>query len=156
MDNNDPTYGRRPRLVFDRTQFDDYWIALLASIRQNVHADRIISGAANNPLVVYQQNNSASLTALGVPFLTDQQIVEDPAGTYDFFCRRLATALASAGDPVPDVTDLHELQQLQNDFMIGERHIYNTVVATLQVGISMHYARQVAYGAGMACWHRAN
>ena len=37
MDRTDPNfrYDRRPRLVFDRTQFDDYWIALLEVIRQN-------------------------------------------------------------------------------------------------------------------------
>ena len=95
MDNNDPLYEthRRPRLYFTREQFDDYWIALLAKIRRDETANRIISGELNNPLVRYQQRNSASLRQLRVPFIPTEDIMRDPSGSFEYFFTVLARLL---------------------------------------------------------------
>lgn len=47
---SDPDRDRRSHLVYSREQFDDYLIALLARIRFDDEADRIISGEAKHPL----------------------------------------------------------------------------------------------------------
>ena len=82
MDENEQANpdDRRHRLVLDTTQFDDYWIALLAKIRFNEPADRLLSGNAPHPLLPYQQDNAASLNQLGVLPFTPQQLFEDPIG----------------------------------------------------------------------------
>ena len=59
---------RRPRrLVLSTENFDDYLVTLTAKLRINVHADRILSGELQHPLVKFQTDNMESLQRLHVP-----------------------------------------------------------------------------------------
>ena len=69
----------------------------------------IISGDLTNPLVAYQQQNFVSLHMLGVPFLSTQRIMQDPASAYDFFLGTLTNELNSA-QQVPPLSDLQALE----------------------------------------------
>ena len=135
-------------LEFTRNDFDDFIIALTAKLRLNETADKILSGELRHPLVDFQQRNSASLQGLNVPYYSPATLLQDPAETYVTFLRQLTQALLNAPAPVPDVGDLNVLQEAANLFRRGERFIYSTIVATLKVGDSMHYARQCKFGAG--------
>ena len=142
-----PTTDRR-RLVFTRADFDDYITALLARIRSNEQAERILSGSSQHPLILYQRIYTVALAYLRISPFTVQQLCADPVGTYVYFSDRMTSALLQIQGPVPNVGDLN---QLEADFVIhkaAEKFIYSTIVATLQVGISMHYARSVRHGAG--------
>jgi hypothetical protein len=137
-----PASDRR-RLVFTRADFDDYITALLARIRSNEQAERILSGSSQHPLIPYQRIYTVALAYLRISPFTIQQLVADPVGTYVYFSDRMTSALLQLQGPVPNVGDLN---QLEADFVIhkaAEKFIYSTIVATLQVGISMHYARSV-------------
>ena len=78
-------HDRRPRLIYSRKQFDDYWIALLAKIRANDDAERLVSGLALHPLVDFQRANNDALTALGILPFPSRQLLEDPVDTFQFF-----------------------------------------------------------------------
>ena len=135
-------------LQFTRNDFDDFVIALTAKLRVNETADRILSGELRHPLIDFQQRNAGNLQRLNVPFFSPAALLQDPAGSYVTFLRVLTQALLSAPAPVPDVGDLNVLQDAADEFRRGERFIYSTIVATLKVGDSMHYARQCNFGAG--------
>ena len=64
------------------------------------------------------------------------------------FLRAVSAAILQAPAPVPVVGDLNALQEAQNTFRQAESFIYSTIVSTLQVGKSMHYARSCPFGAG--------
>ena len=140
--------NRRNRLILDPKQFDDYWIALLAKIRFNEPADRLLSGQAPHPLIPFQQQNAASLAQLGVAPCTIQQLFEDPIGCYIQFSRSLDTALQVFPNAIPALTSLQQLEDLFTIHKRAERFIYNVIVGTLQVGKTMHYARRARFGAG--------
>lgn len=123
-------------------------IALLSNIRRNPIADRIISGQFTNPLIEFQRQNFAALDTLGVPILSVQRIMRDPSSAYNFFISTLTNALDVATQ-IPHLSDLQTLEEQHETFVSGEKHIYTCIIDTLQVGISMHYARQVAHGAGV-------
>ena len=143
--NND---DRRNRLVFDKNQFDDYWIALIAKIRFNEPADRLISGQAPHPLIPYQANNAVSLNQLGIFPFSLQQLLEDPIGCYVSFSRSIDSALQTFPNAIPALDNLQTLEDLFQVHKRAERFIYNTIVGTLQIDKTMHYARRVQFGAG--------
>ena len=136
------------RLVFSREFFDDYFISLSALIRVDNDADNILEGDLKNPLTAYQQNHRIDLRLLRVPFISDEELRLDPVGTYKAFVTTTTRALNSAVGRVPDLPDLDVLDDDFQRFRAAERFIYNQIVKTLQVGISLHYARQVRFGAG--------
>ena len=140
---------RRSHLVYNREQFDDYLIALLARIRFDDEADRIISGEAKHPLLNYQQQHSDSLQALRLLPFTAMQLIEDPIGCYVQFTRSLANALSVFPGDVPDVGNLGYLDDLYKVHKKAQRFIYDIIVRTFRVGSSMHYARSVKFGAGL-------
>ena len=112
MAENPDNTERRSRLVLDRDQFDDYWIALLAKIRFNEGADRLLSGQSQHPLINYQQNNANSLNLLRILPFTPQQLFEDPVGCYVQFSRSLDTALQVFPAAVPALDDLNVLDDM--------------------------------------------
>ena len=61
MDNPDPD---RP---FSDENIDDYLIVLIAKLRPDPHADRVLSGELVHPLIEFQRNNVAHLQTLNVP-----------------------------------------------------------------------------------------
>ena len=140
------------RLYFTRENFDDYWIALMARIRVNEAADRLMSRLATHPLIQYQSINAFALNVLNISQISASSLLQDPAGTYLFFTNAVGNSLnhlARSAVAVPDLGNLAALAADYNTHIGAEKYVYNTVVGTLQVGISMHYARQVKFGAGM-------
>lgn len=150
MDNQnyDARASSSRRLVFSKEDFDDYLLALTAKLRSNTDADRLLSGETQHPLVNYQYVNRNFLMALGMPFFSAEALIDDPVSPYIRFLRQITTALLMHPPPVPVPGDLNALQALQDSHRAAERHIYSTIVSTLQVGRSMHYARQCVFGAG--------
>ena len=136
------------RLTFSTANFDDYAVALMAKLRVNLTADRILSGELQHPLVQYQRDNLANLQALNVPFYTSAQLLADPVQCFVTFLRAVTAAILHDPAPVPVIGDLNALQEAQNTFRQAESFIYSTIVSTLQVGKSMHYARSCPFGAG--------
>ena len=121
----------------------------MAKLRINEEADLLISGQSPHPLLSFQRANRHALQLLGVLILSDAQLLEDPFGCYQRFTQFLAEALHRHPAPVPNPGDL---QSLDDDYQIhrrAQRFIYSTIIETLQVGASMHYARQVRFGSGM-------
>ena len=136
------------RLTFSAENFDDYVIALTAKLRIDPNADRVLSGEFVHPLIQFQANNVANLQALNVPYVSPQVLIQDPATPYVNWLRVLTTALLRAPAPVPAIDGLQQLQANVDTFRRAERFIYSTIVSTLKVGESMHYARQSVFGAG--------
>ena len=146
-ENNDRSASVR-RLTLSRENFDDYLVALMAKLRSNPLADQILSGELAHPLVNFQQINVASLQTLNVPWVAPASLLADPVTPYINWLRRLTDALINAPAPVPDIEGLQALQVAQTAYRAAERHIYSTIVTTLKIGESMHYARQCTFGAG--------
>ena len=136
------------RLTLSRENFDDYFVALTAKLRSNLEADGILSGELQHPLLHFQDRNSQALRRLNVQWVTPALLFADPVGPYLIFIRQLTDALLNAPAPIPDIEGLDELQTAQAAFRKAETYIYTTIVETLRVGKSMHYARQVKFGAG--------
>ena len=146
-ENNDRSASVR-RLTLSRENFDDYLVALMAKLRSNPLADQILSGELAHPLVNFQQINVASLQTLNVPWVAPASLLADPVTPYINWLRHLTDALINAPAPVPDIEGLQALQVAQTAYRAAERHIYSTIVVTLKIGESMHYARQYTFGAG--------
>ena len=145
--NRDDAQSSR-RLALSREDFDDYLVALTAKLRRNVDADRVLSGEIAHPLIRFQQINANSLRRLNVMWVSPESLFNDPVGPYTIFIRQLTDSLIRAPAPIPDIDGLNDLQAAQAIFRRAETHIYSTIVDTLRVGKTMHYARQVAFGAG--------
>lgn len=77
------------------------------------------------------------------------QLIEDPIGCYVQFTRSLASALAVFPGDVPDVGNLGYLENLYKVHKKTQRFIYDIIVRTFRVGSSMHYDRNVKFGAGL-------
>ena len=138
----DDVSSSRRRLIYNREQFDDYWIALMSKLRINEDADALISGRSPHPLLSFQRANLA-----GVLILTANQLIEDPFGCYQRFTQFLGEALHRHPGPVPTIGNLRDLEDSYQTHRRAQRHA--TILDTLQVGISMHYARRVRFGAGL-------
>ena len=141
--------SRRNRLLYNREQFDDYWIALMSKLRLNDDADALISGRSPHPLISFQRANLAALQTLGFLILSDIQLLHDPFESYERFTDYLASSLARHPPPVPAFGNLQTLEQDYQVHRRAQRFIYSTIVDTLQIGTSMHYARRVRFGAGL-------
>ena len=128
------------RLTFTTENFDDYIVAVLTKLRINPIADRILSGELQHPLLQYQIDNRAHLAALQVPTYAATQLLADPLQCFSSFMRNITAAIMRAPAPVPVIGDLNALQASNDTYRQAESFIYSTVVATLQIGKSMHYA----------------
>ena len=149
MEDPDSSRSSSRRLEFTKNDFDDFLIALMAKLRVNSVADRILSGELHHPLIRFQLENAAALQQLNVPFFAPANLLQNPAECHVNFLRLFTSALLRAPAPVPDFGEaLNALQEEADVFRQGERFIYSTIVATLKVGDSMHYARQCPFGAG--------
>ena len=146
--NNRDEASHARRLTLSREDFDDYLVALTARLRSNADADRILSGEIHHPLIRFQQLNSESLQRLNVMWVSPEALFNDPVGPYTTFIRQLTDSLIRAPAPIPNIDGLNDLQAAQAIFRRAETHIYSTIVDTLRVGKTMHYARQVPFGAG--------
>ena len=141
--------AHRHRNYFSRVNFDDYWIALMAQIRYNDDADALVEGLTRHPLVDFQNLNAQALANLRVPVFTLNELIVDPVQTYTQFMRALGNALGNAVGQVPALQNMQHLDALFAVHKRAQRWIYNCIVNTLKVGVSMHYARQARFGAGL-------
>ena len=135
---------RRPALVFDADNFADYWAVLISRVRRDDFADRVYSGALAHPLVAFQFRHAAVFAQLHIPTLSREALSFDPLGLYDQFMARAAAANMLEAIPDP----MAELAAAFVTYRAAQRYIYSTVIETLRVGTSMHYARAVPFGAG--------
>ena len=85
MDYPDDDRRHARRLTFTTENFDDYIVAVMDKLRVNVTADRILSGELEHPLLQYQIDNQANLTALGVPTYIATQLLADPVQCFSNF-----------------------------------------------------------------------
>ena len=72
--NDDARASSSRRLVFSQENFDDYLLALMAKLRHNEDADRLLSGETQHPLVQYQVVNHNILIALTMPFSRSKRL----------------------------------------------------------------------------------
>ena len=113
MTSTEDTQSTRHRiLTYYREQFDEYLVALLARIRFNDDADRLLSGDSHHPLLLYQRHYSSAISQLKVLPFTAAQLIEDPIGCYVQFTRSLAEALSVFPGIVPDISYLSVLDGL--------------------------------------------
>ena len=84
-----PAHSSRNRLILNRDQFDDYLVTLMARLRTNDAADRLLSGETRHPLVEYQSVYSAALRTLRTIPFTLRQFVSDPVGYYQYFTQTM-------------------------------------------------------------------
>ena len=142
------------KLEFSSENFDDYLTALLSKIRDDDNADSILSDTLHHPLIDYQRRNNLALRLLRVPRLSPADLLADPVDTYKRFVDATTTALNNSTGSVPDLPQLDLLDDDFEIFKAAERWIYTSIVKTLRVGLTMHYARGVPYGAGQALLNR--
>ena len=147
-ENDDDRRNSGRRLVLSRENFDDYLVALNSKLRSDDVADRILSGDLAHPLILFQQVNAQHLQNLNVPLVSQESLFNDPVLPFQIFIRNLTNALLNAPAPVPAIAGLNQLQERQDEFRRAEKHIYSTIISTLRVGKSLHYARQCPFGAG--------
>ena len=81
---------RQSNFTYSREQLDDYLVALLARIRFNDNADRLLSGESHHPLLLYQRQHSEAIAQLKILPFSASQLIEDPIGCYVQFTRSLA------------------------------------------------------------------
>lgn len=129
-DSTQDSNNRHSTLKYSRDQFDDYLVALLARIRFNDNADRIVSGESRHPLLNYQAQHGDALRRLNLIPFTAQQLIEDPLGNYIYFTRALTSALAVFPGEVPDVGNLGTLDRLYDVHKEAQRFIYDVIVRT--------------------------
>ena len=146
MEENDRARSRR--LTLERENFDDFLVALMAKLRSNVTADRILSGELRHPLIAFQQTNAQHLAALNVNWVPEAALTADPITPYNNFIRQLKNTLLRSPAPVPAINGMQQLQIDQLQFRQAETFIFTSIVETLRVGKTMHYARQCVFGAG--------
>ena len=132
MEENDRPRSRR--LTLERENFDDYLVALMAKLRINVTADRILSGELRHPLIAFQQANAQHLAALNVNWIPEAALTADPITPYNNFIRQLTDALLRAPAPVPAINGMQQLQIDQLQFRQAETFIFTSIVETLRVG----------------------
>ena len=106
MDNEQERRSRR--LVLSTTNFDDYVIALTAKLRINVHADKVLAGELQHPLVKFQADNMVSLQRLHVPWFSPAALLARPAETFQNFLRSVTAAILRAPAPVPIIGDIYK------------------------------------------------
>ena len=121
----------------------------MSKLHINEDADALISGRSPHPLLSFQQANLAALQLLGALILTNSQLIEDPFGCYERFTTYLTEALHRHPGPIPAIGDLQTLETNYQTHRRAQRFIYATILDTLKVGASMHYARRVRFGAGL-------
>ena len=146
-------YDNRRKLFYNREQFADYWTALIAQVRQTDEMDGVYSGITPHPLIKLVHENADDIRQLGVPFVTNEQLENNPLESTDIFLKAITVAaVANGGDrDFPLLANAGEWTEFMDSwasYKAAQRQIYARVVATLEVGSSISYARSVPYGAG--------
>ena len=137
-----------PPLQFSRELFADYWTAVISRVRQDDECDKIYSGVMKHPLIALQQKNQQQILAYHCTLVPEEVLRDNPIQPAEFLVAAIVIA-AKEINKDPPLDDLWDVFQTKWPiYKRAQRKIYATIIATLQVGTSMHYARAVNYGAG--------
>ena len=160
MASDSQDYGNRRKLFYNREQFADYWTALIARVRQTDDMDGIYAGTIPHPLIGLVQSQAQQIRQLQVPFVSNEELENNPLESTDRFIKALTVAAVATGgnrdyplygSAAAWRTNFADKWSLYKQV---QRKIYATVVATLEVGSSISYARSVPYGAGTLLLNR--
>ena len=143
-------FNRRPRLLYSRENFADYWTALHAQLCRTEECDQLVSGRLSHPLVALADRRQGELYRLGVLAPTAEQLDRDPIGCCDEFIIFLQQTAGSLQPPEdPPVPDWDTFLADYAAYKAALRKIYAIIINTLTVGSSMHYARGIPPGSGL-------
>ena len=148
MDDKQYTEHSRSRLTFSREHYADYHTALLSKIRTDEVCNDVYTGNQPHPLIELQILNQTQILAYKVNLVPAAILKLRPFVPAEEFLHSIKHAATLANKNPP-------LDKLWQEFLVAwkcyktaQRKIYATIVATLRVGSSMHYARSVPYGYG--------
>ena len=138
----------KSRLTFSRNHYADYHTALLSQFRSDDNCNDVYTGAQKHPLIELQLLNQQQILDYNVHLIAAAVLQSRPfAPTEDFiYAIKLAAADKKVDPPLAKLWK--EFIAAWKVYKSAQRKIYATIVATLRVGESMHYARSVPYGFG--------
>ena len=140
-----PADQRKPRLTFSREYYADYHTALLSQFRADDDCNDVYTGAQKHPLIELQLLNQQQILDYNIHLVAEAVLQSRPfAPTEDFIYRVKLAAAAKNVDP-PLAKLWAAFLAAWKIYKSAQRKIYATIVATLRVGESMHYARSVPY-----------
>ena len=135
-------------LSFSRQQFADYWTALISRVRQDDDCDQVFSGSMPHPMVLFQKQNHQQILDYGLTLIAEAVLAVNPIQPAELLLQEIKHAAAQANKDPPLDTNWNVFQTEWLKYKKAQRKIYAIAIATLRVGSSMHYARQVPFGAG--------
>ena len=137
------------KLTFSKEFFADYHTALISRIRACDECDEVYTGYAPHPLIELQQKNQQQILSYNVPLVAPELLKHKPIEPTEYFIRSIERAAQAANKDPPLDRYWDVFKEAWKIYRRAQRKIYATIVATLRVGTSVHYARSVPYGAGM-------
>ena len=142
------TDSRKSRLTFSREHYADYHTALLAQFRSDEECDAVYTGTQKHPLIELQLLNQSQILSYNVNLIAEAVLQANPFDPTEDFIYRVKLAAAAKNEDPPLAKLWAEFLVAWKVYKSAQRKIYATIVATLRVGESMHYARSVPYGYG--------
>ena len=142
------TLNKLPPLQFSRELFADYWTAVVSRVRQDDECDQVYSGIFPHPLISLQQSNQQQILSYNCVLVPEEVLKADPIQPADFLIAAIIVAAKELNVDPPLDQHWDVFKQKWPTYKRAQRKIYATIISTLRVGTSMHYARAVAYGAG--------
>ena len=153
MASADQNYGSQTqKLLYSREQFDDYWTALLARVRQHEDCDNLYTGATKHPVLALQSQHSAQIKEYAIPLIPPDIFAANPLASATKFISEVQSAASIAGKDPPLGTKQEDWDKFIKDwnaYKNTQRKIYAIVVGTLEVGSSISYAKNIPYGCGI-------
>ena len=140
--------AKLPPLWFSRELFADYWTALISRVRQDDECDKVYSGVLPHPLSALQLSNQAQILGYNLSLVSDELLESNPFEPAEYLIASIKVAAAASHTDPPLANGWHRFLDVWIVFKRAQRKIYAISVATLRVGESMHYARNVPFGAG--------
>ena len=135
-------------LWFTRELFTDYWTALISRVRQNETCDQVYSGTMPHPLIRLQKENQKQILEYKCTLVADAVLQHNPIEPAEKLIKSITNAAWLAKVDPPLAKLWKEFNEIWPKYKTAQRKIYAIAVATLKIGISMHYARTVPFGAG--------
>ena len=144
------THEKLPPLYFSREQFADYWTSLLSRICQDDDCEKVYTGLMPHPIIALQARNQQQILRYNLELIAEAVLSVNPIEPADRLLASVQVAATAAGvtPPLLNLWD-NTVNELWPRYKRSLRKIYVIVVATLRVGLSMHYARAVPYGSGL-------
>ena len=107
MASTNQNYGAQTqKLLYSREQFDDYWTALLARVRQHEDCDNLYTGVTQHPLLALQSQHSAQIKEYAIPLVPPDILKANPLGAATKFIIDVTRAARTAGLDLSEKTPL--------------------------------------------------